>query len=126
MPVSLPQQTEALRGQGICLVLWVGGSSTERSTVSWTCSGAIRENTVSLVLVLRGTRKKEGEPGGRQGQWRVARMRQRQADLELEGPLEIRDVQWGSPWIHSGKLRLEMGRVCLLYTSDAADDWLVV
>lgn len=38
-------------------------------------------------------------------------MRQRQADLELEGPLEIMDIQWRSPWTRSGNLRLEMGRV---------------
>lgn len=85
----------------------------EMSTVSHSllaCSGAIRESAWVSILVLRCPRKREGEPGGRQGQQSTARMGYRQADLELEGPLEIMDLQWGSPWIHSGKLRLERGR----------------
>lgn len=64
----------------------------------------------SLVLVLRGPRKREGKPGGRQGQQRAARMGRWQADSELEGPLEITDLHWGSPWIQSRKLRLARGR----------------
>lgn len=53
----------------------------------------------SLALVLRGPRKREGEPDGIQGQQRAARMGHWQADLELEEPLEIMDLHWGSPRI---------------------------